>query len=406
MNTLKKCKIKDIAILNPTKNEVSKLGDIEVTFVPMEAVSNDGILLRKETRLLSEVKTGFTYFADDDILFAKITPCMENGKGCIAANLLNGVGFGSTEFHVIRVNKDVIYPRYLFHLLHSSQFRKQAASHMTGSAGQKRLPKKYLEEFEFILPTLEQQKVILQVLDKAQTLVDKRKQTIAKLDELVQAVFLDMFGDPVTNKKGWELILFKNAGSLDRGRSKHRPRNAPELLGGEYPLIQTGDVSKANVYITSFEQTYSELGLHQSKMWKKGTLCITIAANIAKTGILSFDACFPDSVVGFLPNECTNVHYVQCWLSFLQKILEEKAPESAQKNINLAILSELSMPLPPKGLQTKFAEIAEEIYIKRKLFAKSLQHLESNFHALLQKAFKGELKVKDGVVTDERFAVI
>jgi len=99
----------------------------------------------------------------------------------------------------------------------------------------------------------------------------------------------------------------------------------------------------------------SEIGLKQSKIWPKGTLCITIAANIAKTGILTFDACFPDSVVGFTPNLLSTTEYVQFWLSFLQKILEEKAPESAQKNINLNILRNLDAPLPPIDLQKKFS---------------------------------------------------
>lgn len=284
---------------------------------------------------------------------------------------------------------------YVYYWLKS--IKKEVSKESRGVA-QNNINLSILKSLEVPLPAIEIQKKIAVTLEKAHTLIDKRKQAIAKLDELVQAVFMEMFGDPVTNTKGWELIQFKQAGSLDRGRSKHRPRNAPELLGGEYPLIQTGDVAKANIYITEYEQTYSELGLAQSKMWRRGTLCITIAANIAKTGILSFDACFPDSVVGFLPNESTNVHYVQCWLSFLQKILEERAPESAQKNINLAILGELNMPLPPIDLQEKFAEIIDEIYNKRKFLIKSLQQLESNFQALLQKAFKGELTVKDGVM--------
>lgn len=92
-------------------------------------------------------------------------------------------------------------------------------------------------------------------------------------------------------------------GELAREKSKNRPRNAPELLNGPYPLIQTGDIANAGIYLKEYTQTYSELGLKQSKMWKKGTLCITIAANIAKTSILTFDACFPDSVVAFIPSE-------------------------------------------------------------------------------------------------------
>ena len=120
-------------------------------------------------------------------------------------------------------------------------------------------------------------------------------------------------------------------------------------------MIQTGDVANAGLYITSYSSTYSELGLKQSKMWEKGTLCITIAANIAKTAILEFDACFPDSVVGFIGNERTNNIFIHYWFSFFQAILESQAPESAQKNINLKTLSELKVIVPEKKKQDQFA---------------------------------------------------
>src|SRR5690606_38147340 len=101
----------------------------------------------------------------------------------------------------------------------------------------------------------------------------------------------------------WEHVPLCELGNLDRGVSKHRPRNEPALLGGPYPLVQTGDVANSEGYIQNHLSTYTELGLKQSKLWPAGTLCITIAANIANTGILTYDACFPDSVVGFVPNE-------------------------------------------------------------------------------------------------------
>jgi type I restriction enzyme S subunit len=195
----------------------------------------------------------------------------------------------------------------------------------------------------------------------------------------------------VKNEKGWEKVKFSDVGKLDRGKSKHRPRNAPELLGGIYPLIQTGDIANAGCYIKDYKSTYSDIGLAQSKLWKAGTLCITIAANIAKTGILTFDACFPDSVVGFIPNDKTNNEYTQYWISFLQKILEDSAPESAQKNINLAILKNLDFPLPPIHLQTKFAERVKAIETQKAQAQASLEKAEELFNSLLQRAFNGEL---------------
>ena len=249
-----------------------------------------------------------------------------------------------------------------------------------------------LRQLDVPLPPIEIQRKIAAVLDKAQELIDLRKAQLEKMDEFLRSVFLDMFGDPVTNPKGWEKKKLGVVGSLKRGMSKHRPRNAPELLGGPYPLIQTGDVSNAGIYIRSFTQTYSELGLQQSKMWPCGTLCITIAANIAKTGILKFDACFPDSVVGFVPlSSEVNKEFVHYWFSFFQQIIEAAAPESAQKNINLKILEEQNIVVPPLHLQTRFAAIVEATEAQKALMQQSLTEMENNFNSLMQQAFRGEL---------------
>ena len=175
-----------------------------------------------------------------------------------------------------------------------------------------------------------------------------------------QSRFIELFGDPVYNTKKLPTKRLAELGSLDRGRSQHRPRNAPELLGGPYPLIQTGEVANAGLYITGYSNTYSELGLKQSKMWKAGTLCITIAANIAQTSILTFDACFPDSVVGFIPGDSMSAIYMHYWFGFFQKILEEQAPQVAQKNINLKILSDLSVVVPNQEQQKDFIAFVEQ----------------------------------------------
>ena len=194
-----------------------------------------------------------------------------------------------------------------------------------------------------------------------------------EFDKLAQSIFYYMFGDPVTNEKGWELSKLGKIGELGRGVSKHRPRNAPELLGGNIPLIQTGDVANAEMYITNYNATYSELGVKQSKIWKAGTLCITIAATIGKCAILSFDACFPDSVVGFSTNdELTNNEYIYFIFMSLQKILEQNAPAVAQKNINLAVLNALDIPLPPLALQKQFAEKIQAIEAQKELVKKSI----------------------------------
>lgn len=256
----------------------------------------------------------------------------------------------------------------------------------------KHLSVKAIESIEIPLPPLPIQKKIAAVLEKADELRRKREEQIKRLDDLLQATFLDMFGDPVTNPKGWPMRKLEKLGQLDRGKSKHRPRNAPELLGGAHPLIQTGDVANSDCYITEYSSTYSDIGLAQSKMWNAGVLCITIAANIAKTAILSINACFPDSVVGFIPSKETNVEFVHTWFSFFQQILEKNAPESAQKNINLAILRELNVIMPPVEMQSKFKDVFEKIQADMKMKQKADLALSTNlFNSLMQRAFKGEL---------------
>jgi type I restriction enzyme S subunit len=248
-----------------------------------------------------------------------------------------------------------------------------------------------LKDLELELPPLAEQRRIAAILDKADAIRRKRQRAIELTEDFLRSAFLEMFGDPVTNPRGWLLSKFGKIGELDRGKSKHRPRNAPELLGGPYPLIQTGDVANSDGYIKNYYSTYSEIGLKQSRMWPKGTLCITIAANIAKTGILAFDSCFPDSVVGFTPNKKTNTEYVQHWMSFLQKILEETAPESAQKNINLKILRELDVPLPPKEQQEAFSRLVKKTEATKEKLNTALQKENCLFNSLTHLAFRGEL---------------
>ena len=233
---------------------------------------------------------------------------------------------------------------------------------------------------------LNEQRRISAVLDKVSGLIAKRREQLDKLDELVKARFVEMFGDPSANSQ-WPTQKLSKLGELNRGVSKHRPRNDPDLLGGPYPLIQTGDVSNSGLYISDYSSTYSELGLAQSRLWKEGTLCITIAANIAQTSILAFDACFPDSVVGFLPGEKTNAVFVHYWFSFFQKILEEQAPQVAQKNINLKILSDLDVIVPPYNLQADFSDFVGQIEKSKLMVQQSLNKLGILKKALMQQYF-------------------
>lgn len=237
-------------------------------------------------------------------------------------------------------------------------------------------------------PPLSEQQQIVEELDLLSSIIEKKKAQLNELDNLAQSLFYEMFGDPITNEKGWELSSLKQMGELGRGVSKHRPRNAPELLGGDMPLIQTGDVSNADMYIRTYNSTYSDIGVAQSKIWKSGTLCITIAATIGKCSILEFDACFPDSVVGFTVNmNVCNNEYVYFIFSRLQSILEENAPAVAQKNINLKVLNNLEIPLPPLDLQIQFAEKVKNIEHQKELIKQSIKEVETLFNSRMDYYF-------------------
>ena len=231
----------------------------------------------------------------------------------------------------------------------------------THGATMKHIVKKDFDATQIPYPSLREQAEIATNLDKISKIIKVRKRELQLLDNLIKARFVEMFGDPVSNSYGLSEATLPELGEFGRDVSKHRPRNDPRLLDGKYPLIQTGDIANAELYITSYNSTYSEFGLQQSKMWNQGTLCITIAANIAKTAILGVDACFPDSVVGFTANERTNNIFIRYWFSFFQEILESQAPESAQKNINLKILSELKVIVPEKEKQDEFATFVHQV---------------------------------------------
>lgn len=196
--------------------------------------------------------------------------------------------------------------------------------------------------------------------------------------------------------RNWTCATLPQLGELNRGKSKHRPRNDPILYGGPYPFIQTGDIRHSNGVITDHSQTYSEKGLKQSRIWPKGTLCITIAANIADTAILGFDACFPDSVVGFIPNtDYTEVHFIEYFLRTEKEDIERFAPATAQKNINLAILGNVAIPIPPFDEQrVMMINIEERLSVAEKIETDvdlNLKRAERLRQSILKKAFSGKL---------------
>jgi len=322
-----------------TKNVQELLDVSDLIAVPPEFVRREELFLQENDVLISSANS---WNLVGKVAQVPALPYKATAGGFIA---------------IVRARQGEIDPKFLYRWLASgcSQAAIRACGRQTTNISNLSVPQ--FLALPIAVPNPVEQQRIATILDNADSLRRKRQEAIRLADDFLRAVFIDMFGDPVTNPKGWQVKRLDALGSLDRGVSKHRPRNDPSLLGGSHPLIQTGEVANCDGYIRTYTSTYSDNGLLQSKLWPAGTLCITIAANIAKTGILLFPACFPDSVVGFNAPEAATIEYVRFWLSFLQKSLEANAPESAQKNINLAILRDLRVPAPPTDLIRKFAAI-------------------------------------------------
>jgi type I restriction enzyme S subunit len=400
---VKRVPLSEAAEINPKVDRSLLSDDTLVSFVPMASVgAANGQIDVSTTRPYAEVKKGYTAFRNGDVLFAKVTPCMENGKMAVARNLSNGQGFGSTEFHVLRPRGGVD-SSYLYHFVSSASFRKEAARHMTGAVGLRRVPAAFLQDELIPLPELDEQRRIVAEIEKQLSRLDEavanlhrvkanlKRYKAAILNAAVEGRLVEteaslahregrsyetgeqflqrilearrsqwagrgMYKEPEGPKtlelpevpEGWTWATLPQVGELNRGKSKHRPRDDKALYGGPYPFIQTGDVRRSDGSIAEFSQTYSEAGLQQSRLWPTGTLCITIAANIAETGILQMNACFPDSVVGFIADQGqTTTEYVEVFIRTAKENLDRFASATAQKNINLEVLEAVVVPIPP-----------------------------------------------------------
>ena len=192
---------------------------------------------------------------------------------------------------------------------------------------------------------------------------------------------------------GWHWATMPQLGELNRGKSKHRPRDDDQLYGGPHPFIQTGDVRHADGVLSRHSQTYSEFGLAQSRLWPAGTLCITIAANIAETARLSYPACFPDSIVGFVCDSGEAMtKWVQIFLATAKENLETFAPGTAQKNINLEVLQNVAVPLPPLAEQHRIVAEADRrlslIRVAEAQVTTNLARAQRLRQSILQAAFR------------------
>jgi type I restriction enzyme S subunit len=255
-----------------------------------------------------------------------------------------------------------------------------------------------IEALPLAFAPLPEQQRIVGILDEAFEGIAIAKANAEQNLQNARALFESHLQSVFTQRgPGWkEKTLEEISTTFGRGKSKHRPRNAPHLYGGKYPFVQTGDIRNADHTITEYSQTYSEAGLAQSKLWPKGTICITIAANIAETAILGFNACFPDSVIGVVanPNEA-EVGFIEYLLQSFKARIQAMGKGSAQANINMGTFEHERFPFPPvaeqKQIVAKLDALSEETQRLESIYQHKLAALDELKKSLLHQAFNGEL---------------
>lgn len=338
----------------------------------------------------------------NDVLLAK------NGTTGVAALVEENTIFDLyVTIAVLRPNVRIILPQFLYRLINSPICKNQFDNHLTG-IGVPNLHLRDIKNISIPLPPIKEQQRIVERIENLFSKLDEAKEKVQFVqnssdDNFVSVVHEALVGNLTQewreqngiSKSTWKRDKLGNLGCLERGRSKHRPRNDSKLFGGSYPFIQTGDVAEADVFIEKHKQTLSEFGLAQSRMFPEGTLCITIAANIGDVAILSYDCCFPDSVVGFTPNEDVESKYIYYVMSELQKEIEANAPATAQKNINLKILNDIDITIPSIIEQREIIAILDGLYNKKKRVKGKAEQIIDAIDimkkSILAKAFRGEL---------------
>jgi len=370
--------------------------DAEFQYIDVSSVSNLTFQIEKTQLLLGKnaPSRARRLVKSDDVLFATIRPTLKR-IALVPSYLDNQVC--STGYFVLRPKVEVDH-RFVFYYLFTENFLSQMEKLQKG-ASYPAVTDGDVRSQKIPFPPLPEQKRIVGILDEAFAGIAKAKENTQKnlqnARELYQSYLQRVFSNP---GDGWkEKTLAQIALEFGRGKSKHRPRGDIRLLGGKYPLIQTGEISISAHWITDYLHTYNDQGLAQSKLWPQGTVCVAIVgANVAESAILGFDACFPDSVIGIVVNDqVANNEYVEFLLQSFKVLLKEKGKGTARDNINMGTFKNQKFPFPPveeqKAIALRINALTIETQRLEALYQQKLANLEELKQSLLQKAFAGEL---------------
>ena len=390
--------IHQIADVNPKDGDWGLADDEFVSFIPMRAVSDETASISEvDPRLFAEVRRGYTPFRENDILFAKITPCMENGKIAIAHSLTNGVGFGSTEFHVLRAGSTIL-PEYLYYFMRRESFRSAAKQHMRGGAGQQRVPEDFLKNEHVPLPPLSEQRRIVEFLDQADRLRRLRTEADAKANRILPAIFLRMFGDPATNPMGWRAAPLGDAiVETQYGTSRRANMNGQGVILLRMNNITTsGEIDLGDVKFVDLEPTECERQLLRSGdivfnrtnsvelvgktgLWRESELSVVAASYLIRIRV------DPDQLIPSYAWALMNT-------SYMKNVLATTARRAVgMANINATELRHLPWMFPPLQLQEGFAAVSDSIRQLNETRNHSLNATRQMFLNLLNRAFSGTL---------------
>jgi type I restriction enzyme M protein len=333
-------RIADICTVNPSRSEVSTLApDTRVSFVPMSDVNEHRITFEpKSEKPLAEVSASYTYFRENDVLLAKVTPCFENGKAGIARNLLNGIGFGSSEFYVLRPSEQVL-PEWIYFCVMTPIFRDVAIAQMTGTGGLQRVPRRVVEDSLIPLPPLDVQREIVAEIEGYQKVIDGARAVVGNYRPHIPI-------DPE-----WPMVRLADVSTIVRGSSP-RPQGDPKLFGGPVPRLMVADITRDGMYSTPRIDSLTEEGATKSRPMKKGDVVITVSGNPGLPTILAVDACIHDGFVGLRDLEQRVLpQYLYFQLLALHAQHGSQSVGAVFRNLTTDQIREFSIPVPPLATQ-------------------------------------------------------
>lgn len=351
-------RLTEICELNPRlRAEDRPDGDTSVTFVSMSAVDeHNGVINKPETRTFTEVAKGYTSFRERDVLLAKVTPCMENGKAAIARDLENGLGFGSTEFHVLRPT-EVVLPEYVFSFIRQKAFRDRAASAFVGTGGLQRVPPDFLSRVKIPLPTLPEQQRIVDVLRQADVVAKLRHGFDELLVRTKRQLFVEMFGDPNPKFNArWPVVKLGKFVTVATGGTPSREQD--DSFGTAHAWVKSTDLKDGSIFTT--EERVSELGIQRSnaKLYPKQTIMLAMygqGQTRGRTGKLLIEAACNQACAALLPSDELLPDYLWIWLQLSYESVRALGRGGQQENLNLDIVRGIQLPKPPVPLQQEFS---------------------------------------------------